>query len=119
MDGAGPECNVLSAPRELPFKIHTAWNFAFIVTNANSFFFSLSCTPPRLVPGARSNSSRTPDTRSRPTEVSGSRDGRQQHPETSVELASSATDQPVDSGLEMTCGPVHTATTACAGVRDA
>ena len=50
MDGAGPKCNALSAPRELPFKIHTAWNFAFIVTNANSFFFSLSllhAAPPR------------------------------------------------------------------------
>ena len=52
MDGAGPECNVLSTPRGLPFKIPAAWNFAFIVTNANSFFFSLSLTllsaaPPR------------------------------------------------------------------------
>ena len=47
--------------------------------------------PPRLVPGARSNSSRTPDTRGRPTEVSSSRDGRQQHPEASVELGHRST----------------------------
>ena len=46
MGGAGLECNALSTPRKLPFKIHTAWNFAFIVTNANSFFFSLSLSHP-------------------------------------------------------------------------
>ena len=37
MDGAGPVYNGLSTPRELPLEIPASWNFAIIVTNANSF----------------------------------------------------------------------------------